>query len=121
MYGNVINRVLEGKNFSGKEIEVGMPVTEYLWSDREPWEVTKVYDQKHICIRRLDYEVVEGSMMDGSAEYKFKSNTKNQEVEIKRFKNGWFDLREVNGKKLKGYTKFSLSFGRAEKYYDPSF
>lgn len=120
-YGSIVNRVQEGKNFSGQEITVGMQATEYLWSDREPWEVTKVYDQKHICIRRLDYKVIKGSMMDGSAEFEFSSNPHNKEVEIKLFKTGWFTLREANGKKLKGYHKYSLSFGKADKYYDPSF
>ena len=120
-YGNLINRVQEGKNFNGEQIYVGMGVTEYMWSDREPWEVTKVFDQRHICIRRMDYKVVKGSMMDGSAEYEYKSNPNNQEVEIKKYKNGWYDLKDENGRKLKGYTKYSLSFGILDKYYDPSF
>ena len=120
-YGNLINRVQEGKNFNGEQIYVGMSVTEYMWSDREPWEVTKVFDQKHICIRRMDYKVVKGSMMDGSAEYEYKSNPNNQEVEIKKYKNGWYNLKDENGKKLKGYRKYSLSFGILDKYYDPSF
>ena len=121
MNGNVINRIMEGKKFEKGEIYVGMGVTEYMWSDREPWEVTKVFDQNHICIRRMDYKVVEGSMADGSAEYEFTSNPKAREVEIKKYKDGWYDVREVNGKKLKGFTKYSLSFGILEKYYDPSF
>ncbi len=120
-YGSIANRIEENKNYSGKEISVGMGVTEYLWSDRHAYEVTEVFDQNHICIRRMDAKVVEGSRMDGSAEYEYKSNPFAKEIEIKKFKTGWYTLREVNGKKLKGNTKYSISFGVMDEYYDPSF
>ncbi|MDV3429126.1 MAG: hypothetical protein LIR50_19210 [Bacillota bacterium] len=123
-YGGIINRLLEGGMYGSKEITVGMGVTEYLWSDRHAYEVTKVFSQTHICIRRMNAKVVKGSCQDGSAEYEYKSNPKYQEIEIKRFKNGWYDLR-INpnnpSKKIKGYSKYSLSFGVMDEYYDPCF
>lgn len=121
-YGSVENRIEEGKNYSGKDIYVGMGVTEYQWSDRHPYEVTQVFDQKHICIRRMEAKVVKGSCQDGSAEYEYERNSKRPEIELKKYKDGWYDLRDNgNGKKIKGYSRYSLSFGVMEEYYDPCF
>jgi len=51
-YGNLSNRIDENKMFCNK-IEVGTPATTYDWSDRHAWEVISVTDQKHIVIREL--------------------------------------------------------------------
>lgn len=48
-YGNVINRIEEGKN--AKEIVPGMDITMYYWSDRTCYYVTEVEDQKRIKVR----------------------------------------------------------------------
>ena len=53
-YGNLNNRIMEqGKD--AEEITVGMGVTEFYWSDRHAYEVTKVTDQKHITIREYKH------------------------------------------------------------------
>lgn len=51
-YGNLTNRLEEGKNYTGREIRVGDDITEYLWSDRNCYYVTDVIDQKRIKVRR---------------------------------------------------------------------
>ena len=51
-YGNLTNRLEEGRNYTGREIKVGDDVTMYLWIDRECYYVTGVQDQKHITVRR---------------------------------------------------------------------
>lgn len=51
-YGNLTNRLEEGKNYTGREIRVGDDITEYLWSDRHCYYVTGVQDQKHITVKR---------------------------------------------------------------------
>lgn len=51
-YGNLSNRLEEGKNYTGREIKVGDDVTMYHWSDRTCYYVTGVVDQKHITVRR---------------------------------------------------------------------
>lgn len=56
LYGNLTNRFQEGHNFTGREIREGDDITEYLWSDRVCYFITKVVDQKHIFIHR--YRVV---------------------------------------------------------------
>ena len=50
-YGSLNNRI----QAMGKQETpvVGMGVTELLWSDRYPFEVIKVIDEKHILIRAM--------------------------------------------------------------------
>ena len=49
-YGNVINRIEEGR--TAPEIKEGMDITMYLWSDRYCYYVTEVIDQKHIKVKQ---------------------------------------------------------------------
>lgn len=49
-YGNVINRIEEGRTVP--EIKEGMDITMYLWSDRDCYYVTEVINQKHIKVKR---------------------------------------------------------------------
>lgn len=55
LYGNLMNRLEEGRQFV-PEIKVGDGVTEYFYSDRKPYEVIEVRDQKHITIRKMDHK-----------------------------------------------------------------
>lgn len=50
-YGNLTNRLEEGKNYTGREIKVGDDITEYLWSDRRCYYVVSVESQKRIQVR----------------------------------------------------------------------
>ena len=50
-YGNVNNRLEEGRNYTGREIQVGDNITEYLWSDRHCYYVTAVENQKRIKVK----------------------------------------------------------------------
>ena len=50
-YGNLSNRLDENKNFTNRGIKVGDDITEYLWSDRKCYFITKVVDQKHIFVK----------------------------------------------------------------------
>jgi len=54
-YGDINNRLEENRQFC-EQIEVGTLCTEYFWSDRHPYEVVAVKDQKHITIRGLDHK-----------------------------------------------------------------
>lgn len=66
-YGSLHNRLEENTGLD-KEITVGMGMTEYYWSDREPWEVINVIDQKHIEVRRLDHKHIGEGYMDNNWE-----------------------------------------------------
>lgn len=50
-YGNLTNRLEEGRNFTRREIKVGDDITMYLWSDRHCYYVTAVENQKRIKVR----------------------------------------------------------------------
>lgn len=70
-FGSVENRLAEGKTFT-KEIKIGTGVTEMCYSDRHPYEVVEVIDEKHLLIRECDYKIISGSEADGSAQYEYK-------------------------------------------------
>lgn len=69
-YGSLNNRLDEGKTFG--DIKVGTGVTEMCWSDRHPYEVVEIIDEKHLLIRECDCKIISGSEQDGSAQYKYK-------------------------------------------------
>ena len=53
VYGNLINRFDEGKNFNkDKQIYIGNDITMYWYSDRTCYYVTDVINQKHIKVKR---------------------------------------------------------------------
>lgn len=148
-YGSINNRLEENRMFVS-EIKVGTGVTEYLWSDRHPYEVTEVTDQKHVRIRRMkhspageeysnDWKIESDEnasdfpiMKRGKYWYKVASCTPEEAKEILESDdvdskiwlchNG-FDAQEIiaSGKTKRKYHRMNLSFGRAEYYYDYSF
>lgn len=59
-YGNIMNRLEEDRQFI-PEITVGTGVTEYGWSDRHPYEVVEVTDQKHVKVRGLGHRAIGGA------------------------------------------------------------
>ena len=51
VYGNLTNRIEEGKNYnSDKQIHVGDDITMYWYSDRTCYYVVEVISQKHIVV-----------------------------------------------------------------------
>jgi len=59
-YGSLNNRLEENKQFV-PEIKVGTGMTEYYWSDREPYEVIDVKDQKHVTVRKMGHKPAPGA------------------------------------------------------------
>lgn len=68
-YGSVINRIAERSK--GMKPEVGMGVTECCYTDRNPWEVIEVKDEKHIVVRELDYERTDDNGMSECQKYRY--------------------------------------------------
>ena len=66
-YGNLTNRLEENKIFCD-EIKVGTGMTEYFYSDRHPYEVVEVKDQKHVKVRELDHRHIGDNYMDNNWE-----------------------------------------------------
>ena len=116
-YGCLSNRLEEGKIFV-KEIKVGDGVTEYHWSDRTPYEVIEVINQKHIIIRKMDYKRIDNNGMSDTQDYQYISNENNPKYELVLRNNVWYKVFEINKeawlKKAKeetekGYWKNELS------------
>ena len=142
-YGSLNNRLEENKMFCD-EIKVGMGMTEYSYSDREAYEVTRVIDQKHVFVRKYDHKAVGEPM---SNNWELISNPNNPEIEmVFRYgswqsvsvwnqqkidewieKNGYFvDFYGVQEKlkskpEVKVYHKRKVSFGKADYHYDYEF
>lgn len=149
LYGSLDNRLEENKMYCDK-IEVGTGVTMYFYSDRKAYEVTKVFNQKNVMIRKYDVKNVGGPY---SNEWELISNPKNKEIELMFRNNSWkrvvripmgltneMDLanycyehgctltdkelaKVLAGHSLTKYVKLSapISFGVADYYYDYSF
>lgn len=95
LYGSLDNRLEEGRQFV-KEIKVGTGVTEYGYSDRHPYEVTKVIDQKHISIRAMDYKRIDKNGMSDAQSYEYISNEKNPEMELEKRGDVWYRVRKFS-------------------------
>lgn len=144
LYGSLQNRIEEDKMYCS-EIKVGTGMTEYSWSDRTAYEVTKVVDQKHVYVRRYIAEHV-GEAFENS--WKLISDQNAPEQLIVRRGNFWywantctketldaadaehrlyialagFDTSVIaaKGKQTK-YRRAKVSFGTADYYYDYEF
>ena len=142
-YGSLNNRMEENRMFC-EEIKVGTGMTEYSYSDRQAYEVTKVIDQKHVFVRRYDHKAAGEPM---SNEWELISNPDNPEIEMVFRYGSWQAVRHWNQKKIddiiardgifidyygvreklknkaevKTYSKMNVSFGVADYYYDYEF
>lgn len=115
MYGSLVNRVME--NTKTPKLEIGMGVTECLWSDRHAWEIVAIKDDRHITIRKMDAKLPDGDSVFGEQNYILTSNENNRVINLfKTQTKGW---RERIGRNGLGHTRFSV--GHAEEYYDPTF
>lgn len=87
-YGSLNNRVDENKMFCEK-IEVGTGMTEYFWSDRHPYEVVKVVNQKHVFVREYGHKGVGEPMSNTWELYSKETNP----IEEMKFRYGhWYKV-----------------------------
>lgn len=127
-YGSVQNRI--SAECEMPKPEVGMGVTELLWSDRDPWEVIEVISEKKIRIRELGYKRTDNDGISEHQEYEFFPNP-DGEVKTLVLRNGkWRDLKKeyvnnADGKLVSVETRrlgcSQWLIGRAERYFDYSF
>ena len=147
LYGSLQNRLMENRMFC-ETIKVGTGVTEYGYTDRHPYEVIEVKDQKHVTVRKLDHVHVGNGYMDNN--WKLISNPENPSRRLERRGDVWYwtatvtadDIKDVDkdvdwklrlclggwdlqkirekGKQTKRQ-KANVSFGGAEYYYDYEF
>ena len=144
-YGSLSNRVEENKMYC-KEITVGTGVTEYFWSDRHPYEVVEVIDQKHVYVRGLGHKATHINGFDNEWELfsdeskpiKFltkrgdkwywttvvtKDILENDNIDTRLFlAHNNIDIEQLKKRgTIRRYHKANVSFGVAEYYYDYSF
>lgn len=144
-YGSLNNRLEENKMFC-EEITVGTGMTEYYYSDRHPYEVVEVKDQKHVKVRALDHKHIGDGCMDNN--WELISNENNSVKELTKRGNYWYwtvritsdiledesietklflihnnvDIDKLREKgKVTKYHRANVSFGTAQYHYDYSF
>lgn len=127
-YGSIGNRIAE--NSTMPKPEIGMGVTELCYTDREPYEVIEIINDKKIKIREMIAKRVDTNGMSECQDYKYFKKL-DGEVKTLVFRNGkWRDLRkeyenDENGKLVTVETKKlgcnGWLIGNAEKYFDYSF
>lgn len=115
MFGNVVNRIMENDKVS-EEIKIGTKVTEYLYSDRNVWEVIEVKSQKNVILRKMSAK----AKAIYSNEWELYSDKNNRVIEVVFRYNNWYE-KYVDYSGNVCYDKIKLVFGRADYYYDYSF
>ena len=98
-YGNLNNRLEENRQFC-ETIEVGTGMTEYMYSDRHPYEVVEVKDQKHVSVRGLDHKKVGDVPMDNN--WELVSNENNPVYYLTKRGNYWYWTVTVTSDILEG-------------------
>lgn len=147
-YGSLENRLAENRMYCD-EIRIGTGMTEYHWSDRDPYEVIDVKDQKHVTVRRLDYKAKNPGAMDNN--WELFSDPSAPARDLVKIKDAWYwtttitadelsvmeakdehctlhlavagwdvDKIRTRGKQTKR-TRANVSFGTASYYFDYSF
>jgi len=115
-YGSVQNRLAE--NMTGQpKPQVGMGATECLWSDREPYEIIEVKDERHITVRRMAAKRIDNNGMSECQEYEYSSDPNGSIHNLFFTKQGRW--REKYADRSLGCNGWFIGF--AEKYYDYSF
>lgn len=125
--GSLINHFIS--NTSVEEIIPGETGATILgWTDRHPATVMDVFEAgkfTYLHVVRDDFEVVNGSIHDGSAEYKYtpRPDDAGDHYRFKTDGSSGFEKvfwnKETN--RWNVISKGGLSVGRREKYYDPHF
>lgn len=114
-YGSFQNRLME--NSKMPKPEVGMGVTECQWSDRSPWEIIAVKDERHITVRALDWKRTDNNGMSDCQDYEYFSNPNNPTANLFLTKQGKW--RQRYSDRSLGCNAFFI--GYAERYFDPCF
>ena len=120
-YGNLMNRLAENKD-RVQVIEVGTPLTEYLWSDRHAHEVIEVKDQKHITVRA--YKAIHIGQ-PYSNEWRLESDPNGRTMKLKKRGKYWYRYSYTDvddaGKEHQHWERINISIGVADYYYDYEF
>ena len=112
-YGSSQNRLEEQS--VGAKPEIGMGVTEMMYSDRAPYEIIAIKDDRHITVRAMGYKRIDNNGFSEIQEYEYDSNPNGYVCDLFKTKRGVW-VRRVG---VRGVDDSSGWFiGRAERYYD---
>ena len=74
---------------------VGMPLTMLYWSDRHPYEIVEVKDQKHIKIRELDHKSLKDNSFTECQEYEYIPNPNNPVITMTKRGKYWYSTTTI--------------------------
>ena len=108
-HGSLQNAIADQSR--SKTPEVGMGVTEIMYSDRHPYTITKILSPKRIMVRACDSNRIDKNGFSDSQEYEYTENEEYPEITLFLNKFGkWKRLGDA-----KGSTYF---VGIREEFYD---
>ena len=116
-YGSLQNRLEENARSTVKPV-VGMGVTETMWSDRAPYEIIAVKDDRHITVRAMNYKRVDNNGFSECQEYEYTSNPNGYVCNLYRNNKGRW-VRRVGRNGVDNSSGWVV--GRMERYYDFTF
>lgn len=112
MQGSLTNRMLERQAVTP---EVGMGVTECMWSDRHAYTIVRVVNAKTIVVRRDKAVRTDKNGISESQTYSYEEDPTGTERTVTLRKNGrWV----TKGESMNGT---GWMIGSREEYEDPSF
>ncbi len=108
-YGSFFNAL--GDQTRSRTPEVGMGVTELMYSDRHPYTVTQVINTNRIMVKPDVATRIDNNGFSGSQEYEYKTNDNSPEIELFLNKFGRWKMRgDAQGS--------TYLIGKREEYYD---
>lgn len=98
-YGSLDNRIEENRLYCDK-IEVGTGATIYSWSDRHPYEVIDVKDQKHVTIREMEHRRKAGAI-DYSNDWDLLSDESKPHIDVVKRGKYWYQTTTITPEEAK--------------------
>jgi len=110
---------------NGVKVQIGTHATSIIGSDRYPFEVVRLIDEKTIAVRRLKPVVTKAAERYGDTpEFAYESDPNSGEsiwrLVVRKGAERWLPATKINGRWVpsEGYW---ITFGKAVYYQDPSF
>lgn len=97
LYGTLLNRLIEGIDFTNGNIEVGTGATEVSYSDRHAYEVIAVTGPNHFTIRRMK-AIPTGEHMTNT--WKLESDKTQPTLNIERINGVFYEVSYITKEKV---------------------
>jgi len=108
-YGSLVNAI--GNQTRSLKPEVGMGVTELMYSDRHPYTVTAILSPKRIKVRPCIAKRIDNNGFSESQEYEYTEDLESPEIVLFLNKFGrWKQRGQADGS--------TFLVGKREEYYD---